>query len=1236
MQFRRIIPLFIAFPALLTLVSTCLAFSEPQETVGPLTLSIASPGSAIVPGHPLSINVTVRNSGSLGLNGTVRLGVIDDWRVVEGKGKPFLLGSDATQSLSFTVIPGPGSYSALYPVHAWAEFFNGSSNMTAHAILITSVAPSTTASPSAQPVALRLPQNGRLQLAVSGIFHPSIALRGVNPLAKQDGWQGVDETTGASVALQNVDRGGIRSALAVQPAWRKGWGDVFVDYHVALPDQSPITLSFATAIRDNSATEPPSDGVEFRVLVSDGAEFKQIFTRFTSTKRWEPALVDLSAYAGREITLRLVTDPGPAHNTTCDQSYWAEPMLAAGEVRNPESAVDRLARRQKSLDLARQALHGGTSPWSWKLESAAAITGASVVPGPCGIADSFISFADDRCELVFDGFTVQVDGMAIGANRTDLPCGRVESTFASGCGTIVCHVQQGTSSFPVESRVWAEKGVLRISFAMPGVHRSPRGEPRFTSLSIGPASELARRVYAGFGNVIQDPESFDLPPSSVWLSTRHVGMDFQNSLSLVQACDVFPDRFHVDPAQHAYSLVTHHDATFSLVPSSHQAFAAARVYHDLVAFKPADGVAKLLGRICLDQWGGDYTRAAEDLEKAARYGLTDAVFVKHVWQRWGYDYRLPDIYPPAGDTAGFLAMAGACKRNGILFCPHDNYIDFYPDATGYSYDHILFNDDGTPQKAWLNKARNARSYRWSPNAFGPWLESNLKQIREAFAPTAYFLDVFSSIPPIDFYDRQGRFYPKTVTVERWGAAFDRIRTILGDHAPTISEGGHDALIGHLDAGESDHAGWIPDDRAPKEPGAHFRWRMKARDGERIPWHDMASHGSFVLFGGGLGDRYAGGLDTMHGYASDDYLSLTVLGGRNPMCAGPFSRSTVMTYWLLHDVCASLARDELLSDEFEGDNIHRQLVRFSNGGIVRVNRGEDDWTTDGVVLPSFGFIAKTGDYEADITRRGGIISGFAKSPGLLFVDARPSYMAENGGAVIPKVIGVDDLGNRRFRLRIDWLVSKPIPAGYKPFLHFVDEKISNSEEVLFQGSLKLNPLQLGTVGTYSSTAEVTVPAGITDNRRIAIRFGLYQPTGGKRLPMPGTVDTTGRARGGSIRVKDHSIQWQPELPDPKVAAQTCRLNMSGSLVDFGPVSTNGAFRLNYDGTEWKLIPLPDSSSFKVNLRLNELNATGRKAAAINAVDADGNIVDRVKFLQEGESVRFDTAAGVFAYRISLAH
>ena len=198
-----------------------------------------------------------------------------------------------------------------------------------------------------------------------------------------------------------------------------------------------------------------------------------------------------------------------------------------------------------------------------------------------------------------------------------------------------------------------------ICAANPVSRCSPSGLRPSPRISSTPASATSSKIRR---------HSTSLPRAGGFaLSTRHIGIDFQNGLSLVQATDIFPDRLHVDPAQKTYSLVAHLDTTFSLVPSTHQAFAAARVYRDLAGFQPAGGVGNLLGRICLDQWGGDCHQAAQDIETAAHYGVTDAVFVKHVWQRWGYDYRLPDIYPPAGNNEDFLAMVKACKDNGILF-----------------------------------------------------------------------------------------------------------------------------------------------------------------------------------------------------------------------------------------------------------------------------------------------------------------------------------------------------------------------------------------------------------------------------------------------------------------------------------------------------------------------------------------------------------------------------------------
>ena len=1211
-------------------------FLPPTDTAGPLTLTIENPGEVNALGEPHPLKVTLKNSGPTRLEGTVKLAVIDDWRIEGPASKKFSVESNSAEELAFRVIPGKRSHAALYPVHAFADFRNGSVPLTAHAILITSV--SAPAVAAANPVAdrlpeLKLPANGRVRLDAAGVFRPRFTAQGMDPAQRPVGWQDSDEGSGASVQLLNVDRGQMRHAIGMHPPWRKAWGDVSVDYVVKLPDQKPITLVFATAIRDHSKDEPPSDGVEFTVLVSDGGAFKPLFSRFSASKQWEPATVDLSACAGRTVTIRLMSGPGPEHNTVCDQSYWAGPLLVAGQMAKPEAESNRLARRRQALELARNALLGKPSPWSWKLVSEAATTGAAIVPGPCGIADAFIAFVDDRNELVFDGFMVEIDGWAVGTKLADLPCEKVKTDFAAGRGTISTLVTRDNGTpLAVQSSVWAERGALRIAFEMPGVKRDPRGEPRFSALAIGPASELARRVYAGFGNVIQNPGAFDLPAGGFWLSTRHIGMDFQNGLSLVQASDIFPDRFHVDPERRTYSLVAHHDAIFSFVPSSRQAFAAARVYRGLAGFKPAGGVENLLGRFCLDQWGGNYRRAAEDLERAARYGVTDAVFVKHVWQRWGYDYRLPDIFPPEGSFEEFSEIAKACKQHGILFAPHDNYIDFYPDATGFSYEHISFTADGNPHKAWLNKGRDALSYRWSPLAFGPWLESNLKQIRSAFAPTAYFVDVFGSIPPEDFYDHSGRFHPKSVTAERWGGAFDRIREILGNQAPMISETGHDGLIGHLDGGEADHSAWLPDIQEPEV----FRWDMKADDGERVPWHDMASHGSFVLLGGGLGSRYAGGQnEILHGYGSDDYLSLTVLGGRNPMCDGPFSRRTVMTYWLLHDVCNALAHDEMLSHEFVDDDIHRQITRFSNDHQVKVNRGKTDWAVDGQVLPPFGFIAKTGSGVADVTRRQGVISASAKSPGALFVDARPN-VSDPGGQVLAKVTGVEDLGGRRFRFWIDWEVSQAVPSGFQPFIHFVDVKRPLGEGILFQGAVDLDPQKLQAIGTYSSTGEVNIPADIAPQTEVAIRFGLFRPEpDGRRLPMLVPMDSSGRVRGGTIRLQNGNFEWSPEPPDPAVAALTRRLNMSGKLVDFGAAATNGAFRLLHGSTHWQLIPLPGSAAFNVELRLDQLGADNRKVQGITATDSAGIAGAEVGFDQDGDAVRFETSSKDFAYHITFA-
>ncbi len=1217
---------------LLAVPSTAWAFNPPTDTAGPLTIRIADPGEIRALDKPIAVPVTLTNAGDSPLAGTVRVWGVDGWRAEGEAARAFSLAPKGSQVMPFNVVPAADSYAALYPVHARAEFGSGPAKTAAHAILILSVAREAVAKAKPSTDAAKpwqAPRRGPLRLDVATRFQTHIAVHDQPPVAQPAGWLGSDAATGCSVGLTEVDRGQRRRAINVHPPYRTGWGDALLDWHIALPPVKPLVLEFATAIRDHDPKrEGTSDGVEFRVQVSTGEAWQDVFSRFSAAKQWEPARVDLSAWAGREITLRLVTDPGPKHDTSCDSAFWAAPTIWVGQRPTPEPDAQRAARRESALSGAREASQGRKLDWTWRLESDAGVHGAALVPGPHGLADAWLAFADGRRELVFEGFAIEVDGTPLAADGSGLVCEGLEPQFAEGVGTVLHRLLQGDQTVRAQARVWAEHGALRVAFSMPNATRDLRGEPRFTALAIGPASDRASRVYAGFGNVIENPAKFDLHANGFQLSTRHIGLDFANGVSLLQACDVFPDLLRVDPDARVYALRTHHDATLTLLPSSRGAFAAARAYRPIANFQPAGGVAKIQGKICLDQWGGDYQEAADGIELAARYGLTDAVFVKHVWQRWGYDYRLPDIYPPAGNAEQFQTLVAACRRHGILFSPHDNYIDFYPDAEGYSYDHIIFNADGTPQLAWFNEGRRAQSYRWLPTAFQPWLERNLKLVKTQIAPTSYFVDVFTAMAPVDFFDRAGRFYPKTVCAERWGAAFDRIRTVLGDNAPMISEAGHDALIGHLDAGQADHMGWTPG-------RWHFAWGLEAGDAERVPWHDMASHGAFVLLAGGLGPRYSGEQHdpALHGYASDDYLSLTVLGGRNPMCDGPFSRRAVMTYWLLHDVCAELARREMLSHEFAGNDIHRQIVQFADGAQVMANRGRNDWQVSGQTLPAYGFVAQAGQATAMITRRDGVIAGYAQHGHTLFADARPP-LADQRGVIEPTVVGCEDLGNRKFQLRMRWRVLQPLPQGNVAFLHFVNEKSAEGEGIAFQGGTKYDA-KLAAAGIVAGSCTATLPADVKLPATFAVRTGFYHPgSGGARLRLSGSTDGTGRARCGTVTADAKgAITWKPEPPDPELAERQARLNTAGKLVDFGPVATAGVFRLRYaPGTDWELMPLPGSESCQVQLRLDRLGVPAAKVRQVVAQDLAGRTLDPIAPEQDGSLVRWKTDGQAFRYLI----
>jgi len=577
-----------------------------------------------------------------------------------------------------------------------------------------------------------------------------------------------------------------------------------------------------------------------------------------------------------------------------------------------------------------------------------------------------------------------------------------------------------------------------------------------------------------------------------------------------------------------------------------------------------------------------------------------------------------------------------CKDAGVLFALHDNYIDFYPDADGFSYEqNIAFHPGGTPVKAWLNKGRAARSYRYRADRVEPFLTRNLKLIRKHLAPTGYFIDVWSSAPPYEYWTADGRFFDRVFTRDTWGRHFSWIRDLLGGDAPQISESGHDQLIGHLDGAQTNHLRVgepIPGNRL-----GWCVWNLQCADAERTVWFDVAHHDRFILHGAGYSSRYQAGLDSrMHGIYSDDYITTEVLTGHPAMVPSAFGRDVVRKYWLLHDLMRALAMRQIERVEFVKDDLHRQHIAWSGGGQVWVNRGQSDWAVDDRTLPQYGFTARVptdkGTVEASIARRGGMIVETARSPEQLYFNGR---RVVDPSLPIRLTVNKVDLGpDRQFKLSLTWEAEEPIPAGWSPFLHFVDK----AGEIVFQAGHNPGTFDKSQRGTIVASAHGAVPKRFAPGATVELRAGLYQRSGGERLALAGPDDGTRRIRLGAIRLEGEGnrltgISWTPHKPqpDPFLARQ----NSEAKPIDFGPVITAGACRLTRENNALRVTPLPSAGApnYVVRVRWPTLGWKLPEPRHVEAIDEDGKVLGRRPVKREGDAVVVECEPGVFAYRLT---
>ncbi len=1203
------------------------AYEPPVDTAGPLTVRIVGPEDVTETDVPQPVRVVMENKGEATVKGTLRLGVIDRWTCEPAEAVAFTVEGGQEAELSFRVTAGEGTYSAHYPIHAYARFKHEGKDLAAHPILILQARLPRT--PRRRSIAWRpadVPEPGALALWQLPAWRGAYQVFGDKPHVMPIAWQGGDERTGTSVQItaESLD-GQRRSAVSIHPPWRGGKaGTAAIEFPLRLPKTTPLKLTFALG----QTADGQSDGLTFRVgavpFDSPAGELGTVlFEKTTVAKSWQPCEVDLSKLAGQAVVLQLESHPGPKNNTGWDRSFWAEPTLRCGSP--PEPGAFPPAGESGSRLLGEATCGDGEYE-------------VHVWPGQRGLLDAAVGFKSGSDRLFFRGFEARVLGARLDDPHSPLLLREVKEEPSKDRGLQMRHrFESHLGHFDLLVRLWLDQGVLRAKLWLENTPKPTPWQVVFLEdAAPGPWSRTVSAVYAGHGNVIRGPGPFRLSFDGHRMATSFVGLEFDEKLALLQAVDLPPSHLAVAPGQRHYAMHCENAPTFTFIPAT-GVWEAVKAYRRTNGLQAAGGVKRAAGRFVFDLWGGRYGPSAGALERAFRYGLTDSMVIWHNWQRWGYDYRLPEIYPPNprwGALGEMRRLISVCKEAGVPFALHDNYIDFYPDAEGFSYErNIAFHADGRPVQAWLNEGRDARSYRYRSDRVEPYLKANLETIQRELAPTAYFIDVWSSIGPYHYWTADGRLFTRKSSRDAWGRHFAWIRGLLGGDAPQISESGHDQLIGWLDGAQTNHLRVGP----PVGEG-RYRWAVwnwECEDAERVPWFDAAHHDRFVLHGAGYSARYEGGLDRrLHGIYSDDYICTEVLTGHPGMVPSPFGRDVVRKYWLTSSLARALALKQIETVAFVGDDIHRQHVVWSGGGHVWVNRGESDWDVEGAVLPRYGFLARVpiqgGVVEASIARRDGLIVETARSPHTLYVNGRQVM----GGprAIRPSVGAFRAVGQRGFEMDLAWQADAPIPAGYRPFLHFCDAE----GEIVFQAGHRPGHFEKPAQGEIEAKVTGEVPAGAKSGTEYALRAGLYNPEGGERLWLSGPDDGGRRIRLGTLRVegegeKGARLSWSTfeAGPDPLLARQ----NPKAKPVDFGPVVTCGAVRITRDGNAVLVTPLPEGDKpCRVVIRWDKLRWKAPLPAEVEVLDEQGKVTARQPVRLDNEQVQLDCDPGVFSYRL----
>lgn len=661
---------------------------------------------------------------------------------------------------------------------------------------------------------------------------------------------------------------------------------------------------------------------------------------------------------------------------------------------------------------------------------------------------------------------------------------------------------------------------------------------------------------------------------------------------------------------------------------------------------PSPYRSTMADRMVLDWWGHSEERAQfgymdEFTDYLYDYGLRDIVFIRHIWQRDGYDINLPTSYPANtayGGDAELIPFGGKMKEYGWIHSLHTNYTDYSPGYEGYNPEHSVKNSDGSLKiggfhgEVWNNIM--------SPSRYQYYIDLLEPEINRRYATTASFVDVLAARGAgrdVDYNASVAGAGTHRMEFDETAAAAARLQEIHG--GPLLTEGGwdHARYAGIIDGAEAQVAEatgeqrggemvkLMPDFELEKVfpltlnhgMGYYCRWRAEVAGDhllERLYLDKYRAqqvaygHGSYVE------DRLP--IQNVSEVLKEYFYMLPI--------QKQYASSKAESVAYANAKGEEQTLSEALRSGYYTNDEERLKITYQNGTVIYINMEAENWTVDGKVIPQYGFYVKNDTFEAGTLLLGSEIGDYMVSEEQAYFEPRTTRKEYGTLDIRPELTSVSltkaptETENGQATLRFRWEINELLPSEATGIiLHGT----SNSDHIVGDYPIP-DPMRTISAGTYNTQSVFVIDK---DN----FRFGEFYQIGttlrnanaglNDRYAIEGYRDNGALSILGSFRlVKEDdgsiSVDYLPYAED--------RANPAGEMVDFGGVSANEMFTAERaaDGS-WYITVLPR------HRRLTLSFENGSTITEIYALDEEGEIIEEV--IPEGNTVTLQTA-GAYRY------